>query len=205
MTPPNTTGAQALSDEQIADLASDYQSTYTHGGTTFDAFDSLGFARALLALSSRGQDGAVAPRWIIARQSVINDVPGSRPSLGYTVFAESFTTFATAEQASEALRELNLPLGWVYTTTDQEPWVSLFPPAAPGAAVAAREQEVIEAAAQQAGALITLKDGSYGNVQAGAVIFTPSEWQSFCAALASREEAPEQSAKGLTMGGEDAA
>jgi len=62
--------------------------------------------------------------------------------------------------------------------------------AAPSADIAAREQEAIEAVAQQAGALITLKDGSYGNVQAGAVIFAPSEWQAFCAALASRPEPP---------------
>lgn len=62
--------------------------------------------------------------------------------------------------------------------------------AAPSTATAAREQETIEEIAQRAGALVTLKDGSYGNVQAGSVIFTPSEWQSFCASLASRSEAP---------------
>lgn len=39
----------ALTSVQIMDLASDYRSIYRHGGTSFDDFDVLGFARALLA------------------------------------------------------------------------------------------------------------------------------------------------------------
>lgn len=103
-------------------------------------------ARFATALAGQGgaarqeQAGAVMPRWIIARQTVIDDVPDSRPLLGYTVFADPFTTFETAEQASEALQELKLPLGWVRMTADQEPWASLFPPTAPGAAVASHKE-----------------------------------------------------------------
>ena len=36
-------------DAEILDAADDFRSQYTHGGTTFDEFDALGFARAVLA------------------------------------------------------------------------------------------------------------------------------------------------------------
>ena len=39
----------ALTDEQISDIADDFKSQYMHGGTTFDEFDHMGFARAILA------------------------------------------------------------------------------------------------------------------------------------------------------------
>ena len=34
---------------EILDAAEDFRSQYTHGGTTFDEFDEIGFARAVLA------------------------------------------------------------------------------------------------------------------------------------------------------------
>ena len=40
-------------DAEILDAAEDFRSQYTHGGTTFDEFDEIGFTRAVLA--KRGQ------------------------------------------------------------------------------------------------------------------------------------------------------
>lgn len=78
-------------------------------------------------------------RWIIARETVINDVPDSRPTLGYTVFAEDFTSFASFDEASAAIHELKLPLGWCAMRTTQSPWPSLF--ATPPAAIPAAPSE----------------------------------------------------------------
>ena len=39
----------APTDAEILDAAEDFRSQYTHGGTTFDEFDEIGFARAILA------------------------------------------------------------------------------------------------------------------------------------------------------------
>lgn len=39
----------APTDAEILDAAEDFRSQYTHGGTTFDALDEIGFARAVLA------------------------------------------------------------------------------------------------------------------------------------------------------------
>ena len=36
-------------DAELLDAADDFRSQYKHGGTTFDEFDALGFARAVLA------------------------------------------------------------------------------------------------------------------------------------------------------------
>ena len=36
-------------DAEILDVADDFRSQYKHGGTTFDEFNALGFARAVLA------------------------------------------------------------------------------------------------------------------------------------------------------------
>lgn len=47
-----TRAPSEVTDEQIIDLATDFKSTYQHGGTTFDDFDALGFARALLAAAT---------------------------------------------------------------------------------------------------------------------------------------------------------
>jgi hypothetical protein len=55
-------------------------------------------------------------QWVIARQTVIDDLPG-RPRLGYTVIAplERGATgfFASCEDAIEALHRESRPLGWV--------------------------------------------------------------------------------------------
>ena len=39
----------APTDAEILDTATDFRSQHMHGGTTFDAFDEIGFARAVLA------------------------------------------------------------------------------------------------------------------------------------------------------------
>ena len=44
----NTT-TLAPTDAEILDVAEDFRSQYTHGGTTFDEFDEIGFARAIRA------------------------------------------------------------------------------------------------------------------------------------------------------------
>ena len=43
------TNTLAPADAEILDAAEDFRSQYTHGGTTFDEFDEIGFARAVLA------------------------------------------------------------------------------------------------------------------------------------------------------------
>lgn len=40
---------QPLTDSALLDIADNFRSQYLHGGTTFDEFDALGFARAVLA------------------------------------------------------------------------------------------------------------------------------------------------------------
>lgn len=49
----------APTDAEILDAAEDFRSQYTHGGTTFDEFDEIGFARAVLA--RWGAPAPVAP------------------------------------------------------------------------------------------------------------------------------------------------
>lgn len=43
------TNTLAPADAEILDAAEDFRSQYTHGGTTFDEFDEIGFAHAVLA------------------------------------------------------------------------------------------------------------------------------------------------------------
>ena len=50
------TNTLAPTDAEILDAAEDFRSQYMHGGTTFDEFDEIGFARAVLA-----KFGAPAP------------------------------------------------------------------------------------------------------------------------------------------------
>ena len=38
-----------LTDERVLDIAGDFKSQHMHGGTMFDEFDALGFARAIEA------------------------------------------------------------------------------------------------------------------------------------------------------------
>ena len=47
--PMTDTTTLAPTDAEILDAAEDFRSQYTHGGTTFDEFDEIGFARAILA------------------------------------------------------------------------------------------------------------------------------------------------------------
>lgn len=43
------TNTLAPTDAEILDVAEDFRSQHMHGGTTFDAFDEIGFTRAALA------------------------------------------------------------------------------------------------------------------------------------------------------------
>lgn len=47
-------------DTEILDAADDFRSQYMHGGITFDEFDSIGFARAVLAKWGAPQAGVGA-------------------------------------------------------------------------------------------------------------------------------------------------
>ena len=49
-------------DAEILDAAEDFRSQYTHGGTTFDEFDEIGFARAVLAKWGTPQPVVREPR-----------------------------------------------------------------------------------------------------------------------------------------------
>ena len=53
------TDKQTPTDAEILDAAEDFRSQYTHGGTTFDEFDEIGFTRAVLA--KWGQPAQQAP------------------------------------------------------------------------------------------------------------------------------------------------
>ena len=43
-----------LTDERVLDIAGDFKSQHMHGGTMFDEFDAVGFARAIEAAAIRG-------------------------------------------------------------------------------------------------------------------------------------------------------
>ena len=58
----------APTDAEILDAAEDFRSQYTHGGTTFDEFDEIGFVRAILA-----KWGAPAPQGDVAAWLVLAD------------------------------------------------------------------------------------------------------------------------------------
>ena len=51
-------------DEELLDAAGDFRSHYTHGGTTFDEFDEIGFTRAVLAKWGRPAQAAEPVAWL---------------------------------------------------------------------------------------------------------------------------------------------
>ena len=51
-------------DAEILDAAEDFRSHYTHGGTTFDEFDEIGFARAVLAKWGQPAQAAEPVAWL---------------------------------------------------------------------------------------------------------------------------------------------
>lgn len=66
-------------DAEILDAADDFRSQYKHGGTTFDEFNALGFARAVLAkwgtpAGAEGDRMADSTRRMIEGMSVSIDV-----------------------------------------------------------------------------------------------------------------------------------
>ncbi len=73
-------------DAEIFDAADDFRSQYKHGGTTFDEFDALGFARAVL--QRWGQPaGAGEPLALLVRKNSWRDgqweaAPPNSPSYG---------------------------------------------------------------------------------------------------------------------------
>lgn len=50
-----------LTDARICDIADDYSSTYQHGGSTYDQFDHMGFARAIESEHGITANAAAAP------------------------------------------------------------------------------------------------------------------------------------------------
>ena len=59
------TNTLAPADAEILDAAYDFRSQYKHGGTTFDEFDALDFARAVLTKWGQPQAGAGEPVAVI--------------------------------------------------------------------------------------------------------------------------------------------
>ena len=51
-------------DAEILDAADDFRSQYKHGGTTFDEFNALGFARAVLAKWGQPARAAGPVAWL---------------------------------------------------------------------------------------------------------------------------------------------
>ena len=51
-------------DAEILDAADDFRSQYKHGGTTFDEFDEIGFARAVLAKWGQPAQAAEPVAWL---------------------------------------------------------------------------------------------------------------------------------------------
>ena len=51
-------------DAEILDAADDFRSQYKHGGTTFDEFNALGFARAVLAKWGQPAQAAEPVAWL---------------------------------------------------------------------------------------------------------------------------------------------
>ena len=51
-------------DAEILDAAEDFRSHYTHGGTTFDEFDEIGFTRAVLAKWGQPAQAAEPVAWL---------------------------------------------------------------------------------------------------------------------------------------------
>ena len=60
----NNTNTPAPTDAEILDAAEDFRSQYTHGGTTFDEFDEIGFARAVLAKWGAPAQAAEPVAWL---------------------------------------------------------------------------------------------------------------------------------------------
>ena len=74
-------------DSEILDAADDFRSQYMHGGITFDEFDSIGFARAVLAKwgtpqPTQAQAGAV-PLTDIRKAALDLYMPPFRHEHGY--------------------------------------------------------------------------------------------------------------------------
>ena len=61
-----------MTDSEIHDLADDFKSQYMHGGTTFDEFDYLGFAKAILARQGTAAPASM-PAVSEASRSVLSD------------------------------------------------------------------------------------------------------------------------------------
>ena len=65
-------------DAEILDAAEDFRSQYTHGGTTFDEFDEIGFARAVLAKWGTPQPVVREPQcWCLTCRPMRVDDPES--------------------------------------------------------------------------------------------------------------------------------
>ena len=93
-------------DAEILDAADDFRSQYKHGGTTFDEFDALGFARAIEA-EVRKQDEALIRQMLEALETC-NDGDGCNGPYQYyeTVPVEEAVAAARARLLEADLAKL---------------------------------------------------------------------------------------------------
>ena len=69
-------------DAEILDAADDFRSQYKHGGTTFDEFDALDFARAVLAKWGQPAHSGEPVAWM--RDWDVYDPSNSGPEFSHT-------------------------------------------------------------------------------------------------------------------------
>lgn len=88
-----------MTDAEILDAAEDFSSQYTHGGTTFDGFDEIGFARAIEA-EVRKQDDALIQQLVEALEHIHRCIPMG----GFAQIHWDSASFEQIVQAAEAGR-----------------------------------------------------------------------------------------------------
>lgn len=65
--------ARTLSEDEIRDIADDFKGEFRCAGTTFETFDSLGFARALLAASAPAEAPSVRDELATVHKFLLGD------------------------------------------------------------------------------------------------------------------------------------
>ena len=107
-------------DAEILDAAEDFRSQYTHGGTTFDEFDEIGFARAVLAKWGQPAQAAEPVAWL-------DPWTGTKVTTDYDAYGKHGIPLYTAPQP--VARE---PVAWKHDcaallTNDVELWIDACP------------------------------------------------------------------------------
>ena len=97
-------------DAEILDAAEDFRSQYTHGGTTFDEFDEIGFARAVLAKWGQPAQETKGRKVFVCTHcdGVYADQPVTRCDClpDENTFTEGWICFGAPAQAAE-------PVAWL--------------------------------------------------------------------------------------------